>query len=462
MADRHTPDPDHAEAFDSTLSDTPLEMTEATPFPDSEDTLTDTGTTVSRGPSRSTRILLAALLLAVAAFVWFNYVWQPEPEVTVLPPAPAIDNGGLAGNGGLNGAVPLVADQSSQSALPLQAGQEPASPAGTEAADVTVRDDGVIVLPAPRSAARDLEISELPFLVTEPVAEATGEMAATAEAAAPERPTAVRVSVNPFSPVVLPEQAVADSAGAPPPAAVLPAEQVTHVSIPDGPDQTAITSIAPPAGSTAPPGGPAAAAVAEAAQPPVSREQVPVPAPTAPAATSVGSVPAPAAAASTSLAQSLPRPLPGPPLSPVPAVLQERRAAGDVPQPNLAQVAVLDEPVPAVGTDVAERVPDLGLSVPEVLPPVASRVMPSDADPLVAGITPLSRYLRDHDVTFTGMVLGPVSQGVFRSSSEARPVVVGLGQALPDTDITLTDLRGQQAEFTLADASQFLTLELRR
>ena len=162
------------------------------------------------------------------------------------------------------------------------------------------------------------------------------------------------------------------------------------------------------------------------------------------------------------MAQSLPRPLPGPSLSPVPAVLQERRTAGDVPEPNLAQVAVLEEPVPPVGTDVAERVADVDLSTPEVLPPVTSRVMPSDADPLVAGITPLSRYLRDHDVTFTGMVLGPVSQGVFRSSSEPRPVVVALGQTLPDTDITLTDLRGQQAEFTLADASQFLTLELRR
>mgnify|MGYP002621472629 CR=1 FL=1 len=165
-----------------------------------------------------------------------------------------------------------------------------------------------------------------------------------------------------------------------------------------------------------------------------------------------------------------PRVLPGPSLSPVPQVLQERRAVEDIPQPNLAQVAVISEPADAPdATDDPEAaaLASAGDQSPEddprtPLQPVATRVMPSDADPLVAGVTPLSRHLRDNDVTFTGMVLGPVSHGVFRSINQPRPMVVAIGQELPDTQIVLTDLRGQEAEFTLADATQSLTLDLRR
>ncbi|MEJ2358691.1 MAG: hypothetical protein P8Y13_11530, partial [Deinococcales bacterium] len=63
---------------------------------------------------------------------------------------------------------------------------------------------------------------------------------------------------------------------------------------------------------------------------------------------------------------------------------------------------------------------------------------------------------------FTGPVLGPVSVGVFRSSQYQMPVVVSLGQDLPDTKITLTDLRGHEAVFTLNDSTQSLSLDLRR
>jgi hypothetical protein len=40
--------------------------------------------------------------------------------------------------------------------------------------------------------------------------------------------------------------------------------------------------------------------------------------------------------------------------------------------------------------------------------------------------------------------------------------VVALGQTLPDSEIVLTDLRGQQAELTLGDTSRILVLDLRR
>lgn len=456
MSDRHTPVPDDDAGFDSTLTEQPLAAGQPTPLPDATaDTGIDVKATGSRAPSRSTRILLGALLLALAAFIWFNYVWQPEqPQVLVNGNGTSI-SGGL-GTNGINSAVPLVASDPGSGQLPVIAGgnDNGRGEAGTAA---TPTDDEVVVVPLPGVVARDLEIVELPFLVTQPPApDLETEAGATEDAVT--RPSVVRASVNPFSPVVLAEpEAVADSGftptptipGGPPPGSVI------EVSIPDGPNQSAITTISPPAGSTPadrPAGSPGTTQPA-AAPVPVA---VPVPEPATPSAS------APAAQPGGSLAQSLPRPLPGPSLSPVPSVLQERRAVEDVPTPNLAQVTAVEEPVGPIDPSVADRLPDEDGAAPDVLPPVANRVMPSDADPLVAGITPLSRYLRDYDVTFTGMVLGPVSQGVFRSNAAPRPVVVGLGQNLPETEIILTDLRGQQAEFTLADATQFLTLDLRR
>jgi hypothetical protein len=95
----------------------------------------------------------------------------------------------------------------------------------------------------------------------------------------------------------------------------------------------------------------------------------------------------------------------------------------------------------------------------ETTPPPHSRRGPP---PLAAGATELARFLRDENFSFTGSVLGPVSVGVFRSDLDNDPLVVALGQTLPNTDIVLTDLRGQQAELRLGDSTQILTLDLRR
>lgn len=121
-----------------------------------------------------------------------------------------------------------------------------------------------------------------------------------------------------------------------------------------------------------------------------------------------------------------------------------------------AASAVTPDPVTVEPVAVEREAPG---ERPRPLPVTA---LASHGQPLAAGITPLSRYLRDHNVTFTGSVLGPVSVGMFHTSQSEAAIVVSLGQALPDTTIILTDLRGQQAELTLGDASQILTMELRR
>src|SRR5690554_4390022 len=439
---------------------------DATPVPED---LTDPGkTTQTRAPSRTTRILLGLLLLAVAAFVWFNNFRQPSVEPVVTTGAPLAPASGPARLPGGNGnstapAGPLVSSGDAAPADTTRSGTDLPSPSSGPVVRVVMLDeDGEPVLPFTLSGvvARELVVSDLPFLVTDPAPDT-----ATTEAGEPDQagqPAPQRASINPFSPVVLAPIPEAETAFAGPtpdavepgaPEATLPdGETVIDVSIPSGPDETAVTTVlAPGADRTPTTQRPAATPAATPAEAP----------PAAPAPAAVAPAPPPATAASaadseavggaaSARAQALPRVLPGPSLSPVPQVLQERRAVEDIPQPNLAQVAVISEPADAPdATDDPEAaaLASAGDQSPEddprtPLQPVATRVMPSDADPLVAGVTPLSRYLRDNDVTFTGMVLGPVSHGVFRSINQPRSMVVAIGQELPDTQIVLTDLRG--------------------
>lgn len=335
--------------------------------------------------------MLGLLLLALAAFLWVNFLVR----------------GSVPGFGFLSAAPAPPADEAE---APLSQAQAPG------------------VAPVPESqVARDLEIIELPFMVTEPptgeesAAEQAGEAGGEALAGEARR----RATVNPFSPVI---QA---GAGAPAPAA----GQAAGV-----PRSSAVTEVPVPAR----PGGQVAAA----------------PAPQAPKA------PAPAAVAPGSRATgTLPRALPGGTLGGTPQLLRSAIGATDVPAGNAGRVAAVREP-----EETQPRLEEAGDGAPSraepqpLREPLAERAAertPVRA-PLQAGTSALSRYLRDNNVRFTGSVIGPVSVGVFRSALTSAPVVISLGQSLPDTSIVLTDLRGQQAELTLGDSTQTLTLELRR
>ena len=199
-------------------------------------------------------------------------------------------------------------------------------------------------------------------------------------------------------------------------------------------------------------------------------------------------------------AQGLPRQLPGGTLPVAPDILQTTRVVPQVievepvvevepvieieveaevvrPRPeDIAAAAVIREPNDTIAADLAAvgTATDNGAALPGLLGPAAIvaeaeagtdtgvTAAPVGTVPLAAGTNLLSRYLRDNGFAFTGTVLGPVSVGVFTSPLFTTPVVVALGQTLPDTEIVLTDLRGQQAEFSLDDATQVLTLDLRR
>ncbi|MBS3966975.1 MAG: hypothetical protein KGZ60_06975 [Truepera sp.] len=270
---------------------------------------------------------------------------------------------------------------------------------------------------APPVVARELTIAQLPFLVTA-APEVAVEVVAPVEEVLIARPGDQRAAINPFSPIIV--------RAAPAPATPTPAIVATT---PPPPIEVANIPITP---TPQPP-------------PVVS---APVPRPLAP--------PPP-------VADNLPRALPSGTLPLAPSILRQARTAPPGPA-NLAEV-------------VAIRVPEATIELPPGLTPEAQAapattplrpLAPTPAvalqatPPLSAGANPLARYLRDQNVTFTGSVLGPIGVGVFRSNLTLAPVVVALGQPLPDTDIVLKGLRGQEAVFSQGNHSETLVLNLRR
>jgi hypothetical protein len=303
-------------------------------------------------------------------------------------------------------------------------------------------------------AARDVQLAELPFLVTEaPVAavEATTEDAAT-EAT---RPGEQRATVNPFSPIVLaPVEAPAAQVGD---VAPVPSNDLQVVEVPSDPGQITVV------------GEELATGVNEITSEPLVAEG-PLP---------EAVLPAPAVA-------SLPRPLPMATTPVSPDILRNMSRTsvssdGTVPidgtqantDPQLVEIsAAVREPgqiTPATPATLSASAASVDSGEVE-LEPVGSMASSASVTesagangaPLYAGASPLSTYLRNNAVTFTGYAIGPVSVGIFRSNLSANPVVVTLGQSLPETEFVLTNLQGKEAEFSYGQEKQTLTLDLRR
>ncbi len=401
--------------------------------------------------SRTARILLALMLLAAAAFFWVNFFTQSriiaeegEPPTTAAAPSVATPAAAVA--------EAEAADTAADTAADAEAGAEPAADVaaavavaepeadvnGDAEADgpvvVTARaeDDPVVVIDPPLTVARDVEVAEFPFLVTEPPAPLPADPTAIDPLAAERALAAARATVNPFSPIVVRRETapVRDVPAAP---------VVTEVAVPTGP---------PP-------------------EPP----RVATPAPRALAPTPV-------------VSPDLPPALPsGTPLAATPSLLQEPRTIDSIDRAPVPEIVVTRLPeesneapvVEAVraGDSIAADVPELRGTEEEaeeaavvaaavVDAPVVAAMPAAGQAPLAAGTNRLARYLRDNGYSFTGSVLGPVSVGIFRSNADPAPQVVALGQTLPNTEIVLTDLRGQQAELTLDDLSQILILDIRR
>lgn len=414
--------------------------------------------------SRTARFLIAALLLAAAAFVWVNFFNQndldgaptlagsdqPSDAINVAgtptgqttpavagQPGASDTSAGLAAEGA---GSPTSVDGQATTAdgQPVAAdGQTPPVDPGAAASDPS--SPPVVVTGSDQVVTRDLVVDQLPFLVLAAPA-GDGDEADAEAAAGATRPQATqRASINPFSPVVV--QA--------PPAA--PVQQVAVAEEP--PASPTIVEV------QADGQAPATAGQAGATQATAEPVRAPAPRTVAPA---------------SAVASNLPRALPSGTLPATPQILRDARSQPVVVEPvapALGDLAALREPAPEADLEVspvdaqlvttAAVVPDpLGPGRPLAqAEPVAP---PTNTLPLAVGADPLSRYLRDNDVRFTGTVLGPLSVGVFRSSQYSAPVILTLGQSLPETDIILSDLRGYEARFTQGDRTQTLSLDLRR
>lgn len=430
--------------------------------------------------SRTARFLIAALLVAAAAFVWVNYFNQDplapatqatDPTAPVAlgdnvgaAPSTAVPSSGEAGVATDTTTEPLTATgddaatatPAADAASPV-AGDEAASgtdtaegAAGTPAAAVPTTTDGapvattapaVVVTDGPTVVTRDLVVDVLPFLVTSPPQPGAGLADEDGEGLARPQVTQ-RSSINPFSPVVV--QA--------PPAA--PVSDVVASNEPPPSESPVIEVVEAPAG---PPG----TAPTTAATQQVVAEPTPVAAPAPRAVTP-----------SSTLATNLPRALPAGMLPSTPEILRDTRSQAALVTPvvpDLAAIAALKEPTAVEDAvelqAVASDLPSDDVVTPEIIGVARPQESAPEAAaplPLAVGADPLSRYLRDNDVRFTGTVLGPLSVGVFRSSLYGSPVVLTLGQPLPETDILLSDLRGYEARFSLGDRTQTLSLDLRR
>jgi hypothetical protein len=418
--------------------------------------------------SRTARILIAILLLAAAAFFWVNFYTQSRTAETPTPADPVVADG-TPDPAAAEVAIPDVdatgdavaeatsdtdaatatdsaapADDAADGAIEPEAAAtvdgaaDPAAEASDEAdaeAPVVVApvEDGppTVVVDAP-VVGREIVIADLPFLVTEPRpadAETPEVEAATTEIARGVT-TPTRATINPFSPVVVrtppaPEREVPDTASV-----------VGEVAVPAGPTPAEV----------------AAAAAAARAEAPTPRAITP------------------GSPGDTSALRPLPT---GSVLSSTPELLREPRVGSVAEEVDFATVTAIAVP-DAEPADLAPSESEPAQAeAPDEVEPLTSASQQTEADanpgtvvpttpPLAAGATQLARFLRDQNYAFTGSVLGPVGVGVFRSDLDSAPVVVALGQTLPETEIVLTDLRGQQAELRLGDSTQILTLDLRR
>ena len=406
--------------------------------------------------SREAKILFALMLFAAAALLYLNLIWNgtssggavpqsndgvlsSEPVVTApdvsttevapeVTPSIGAETEVPSGSAALDGVTVdgVVTEEGAAADLTDSPAVAPATGAvdGVTVAPVAVdpiNEDTVVTdAPAPVTAApigvsapRDVVIAELPFLVTEPPTE---EELAAQEAAAGDanQPAEQRLSVNPFSPILL--QAVEAPSNVP---------TVTEVVVPDQPaGELPLVETAP--------------LPAEADAPPLRTFTPPTP-----------------------VASNLPRPLPGGTLSSVPSILRSAQPASGsalggatLRLPNSATTGLPS--TQQANTPVDDSLPGL-LGVGS-----AGAAEATVCGPLAAGACDLSVYLRNQNVRFTGYVIGPVGVGVFRSNARPAPLVLPIGQNLPETDIVLTSLEGKQAEFTQGNEMQFLTLDFRR
>jgi len=388
--------------------------------------------------SRTARILLALLLLSAAAFVWFTFLEQrgsvangpansdtPPNDVAVAPPPSASTPATSPSE-----AEATDAARTMDAADVMGATTLPTSPVDTDAETVDTAPG------APDTAA---------------IGESNGSPEASGSDAAPGATTSVTVAPS-----------VTEVASTPTTRPLGDVEVLTLPLLPESEaempeqaadvgtsDQNAVHTFNPfaPVGTTL-------GIVSEETN-------------GEPSDVTLGAVPVPTAVLpSPTVRTRTLTPLPSGTLRSTPDLLRDRRAdPGVAPPSNLANRAILSVPASTGFATSSTRTAAPGSPLGTTLVPLPPGAVAPDETAEAErslGNDPVARYLQERNVRFTGVVTGSIGVGVFRSSDASNPIVLALGQTLPDSDITLTQIGGQTAAFTLGDTTHVLTLDLRR
>ena len=308
----------------------------------------------------------------------------------------------------------------------VSGGVLPLLPEGSKPTNVS---GGVLpLLPEPETpaVARDVGVEELPLLVTEPPKK-------QAEVVIPAPVTGGADStLNPFSPLLLPQ--VAEPAPPPAPPVAAP---------PAAPTPTPPPVAAPP---TQPAPAPSVAT-------PAPRPAAPVP----PARTTRPTLPRSLAASLRVPAPPLGNPAADPLARALGAQSVETNALG--PSSTLAAIRIPPSLTPlgtAPAVDAAAApIPSSAQQVALGSGLTALGLNSSDGNFTSLGGNRVSRALSSLQVHFTAMTTGTA---IFRVGDDTTPLLLALGESLPGTKLTLTSLTNRGAQFTEDDVRHTLFL----
>ncbi len=439
------------------------------------------------GVSQELRLIIAIFIFSLGGWVWFNFFIPSKGEISPEFELYRIGQGGnyaqpinLLNSSETNLVKGNIFNEYSTTQLDTTFGPESIRLVQADVSNSEENTGEIHVLPSlipseepqtalegssdstvtpvlPPRIANEIEVLELPFLVTQPPAAQSEE-----DALSTSRGVVQRSSVNPFTPMV-----VAAAPPAPPVRSVPPQPQTAvstsrPIATPPRVDNTTASptqlspEVLPPIPRpVTPPSSQATLSRLPQALPngtlPVTPELLARP--TRPAMVSVS-------ADNTSTPSEVD-------ITQIVAVHTPSTMSANTPTSTASSESSTIPPSSVSSLPAASTTPPSSSEEAEVesLAPISlstalSRSSDQTQTSVLSGITALSRYLRDTNLSFTGAVLGPVSLAVFNANEQSFSVQ--LGQNLPDTDIILTNIKNHEVELTQGNESQILILDLRR
>jgi len=482
--------------------------------------------------SRQSKTLMGIALLALGVYLWFNYLAQNNSSL--LPPF--LGNNQSISNVSPNSSSEAISNPTTGNSVAIENGQSNLVVAPLSSANNEIQVVSPDIDLTATTAAREVIIVDLPFLITEPPSQDLENAEALADDASQNQH--VRVTVNPFSPIIIEEsrdknqqvnasqssnssvqtvsgqtrpgnrnsqivgqakpgfKAPTELIKSTPLRTVTPAPSLannlprtlSNGTLSATPGILRNQNVVPPLASEVAAAKKAAAeAAALAEKERLERE--------AAAAEAAAKAEVAAKAAAATMAENVTASQPEAVAAKLPVL---KNSTLRTPQAGTPNLAIVSGPTPTTSSATlpgllqsgrdAEHI-DISITQENIEASSENNqtveTVSANAEPIVetantnntnaiddpnisggpieAGVSELARYLRDYNFEYTGSVIGAVrSVGMFRTNVSTTPITITLGQNIPKTDIVLTNLQNNQAEFTKGQDKVILNLDLRR